>query len=424
MLIGYMKRLIVLLLKRLYLAVVSRKSALGSGRTLVYYPPFTDRAELEHHYHAAKYFLPADAGTRIVFSIAESLADDVRDMGRSPKPEYMGDCSWSDDLDISFAVAKSGDGLIALLFRHWPRHVFVWTTLKDDLVMRLAAAMGLVIAVDRFSTWGCYNYPDYRYLLVDDVELKIQRSASQEMFAGHVGSLPGYAKAYVFGTGPSIGAAYDYDFADGYRIVCNTMIKNKKLMDHIRPHFLVAGDAIYHFGISRYACQFRKDLEAFLTDHNCLLLIPERYYPNFIAHNAQLAKYTVPVPYTATSINLSMKSRFETQSVHNILNQLLLPLASSLCDDIYLLGFDGRNSNDKHFWASLESVNYEDLKGFHQEAHPGFFRGMDYQQYANIQAELAEAIMSLGESMGKKYGCLNESGNIALQRRFVDSGTR
>ena len=114
-----------------------------------------------------------------------------------------------------------------------------------------------------------------------------------------------------------------------------------------------------------------------------------------------------------------MKNKFEIKGLHNILNQLLLPLGSSLSNEIYLLGFDGRKQTDKHFWKSLGSVNYEDLKKFHQQAHPGFFKGINYEEYANTQSELAESIMKLGEKMGKKYYCLNESSNKALQKRYV-----
>ncbi len=190
-------------------------------------------------------------------------------------------------------------------------------------------------------------------------------------------------------------------------------------MNHIQPHFLVAADAIYHFGISQYACRFRKDLELFLNTHRCIFLVPEHYYANFIFHYRDLEAVTVPVPYTADQINLSIKDKFEVKSFHNVLNQLLLPLASSLCDNIFLLGFDGRKQTDKHFWKSTDSVNYESLKKYHQTAHPGFFKGIDYEEYAIMQSEIAELIMSLGEKVGKKYYCLNESTNKALQKRYI-----
>ena len=182
-------------------------------------------------------------------------------------------------------------------------------------------------------------------------------------------------------------------------------------MNHIKPHFLVAADAIYHFGISRYSCQFRRDLEQFLEAHNALFIIPEMFYQNFVHHFKKFEHNTVPVPFTAQEINLAMKDLFEVKT-----------LASSLCDQIYLLGFDGRKKTDKHFWGSTTSVNYEDLKRYHQEAHPGFFKGIDYQDYAQIQSDNAESIMALGEEMGKRYYSLNESTNLALQKRFYPQG--
>lgn len=413
-----LKCLILSLLTRLYRAFQTCMES-AARRTLVYYPPFDDQDELLHHFYAARYFLPAEPGTRVLFLVTRQIKDAADQMLSAPRPEYLGECTWGDEGGLSFLVVDEDLSLTGVLCRYLPRHIFLWSSLPETIALRLVLAMEVAVNVDRHTIWGCYNYPDYHYRLQSAPELEAQRAAARDTFTDKVSRLPQLGKSYVFGTGPSIGQAFKHDFSDGYRIVCNTMIKNKKLMRHIKPHFLVAGDAIYHFGISRYACQFRKDLDEFLNEHDCLFLIPERYYPNLILHHPGLAQRTVPVPYTAECVNLSLKERFETRSVHNILNQLLLPLASSLCDNIFLLGFDGRNSRDTHFWASLGSVNYEDLKVYHQQAHPGFFQGMDYQQYADIQAELAEEIMSRGESMGKTYQCLNESGNAALRKRFV-----
>ncbi|MFV2082700.1 MAG: hypothetical protein ACC669_12660, partial [bacterium] len=62
-----------------------------------------------------------------------------------------------------------------------------------------------------------------------------------------------YKKVYIFGTGPSLEKAIDREWSDGYRIVCNTIVRDSELWNWIEPHFIVAGDAIYHYGHNKFA---------------------------------------------------------------------------------------------------------------------------------------------------------------------------
>lgn len=410
------KRCIYTLLSPVLFGVFFSKYSEEKENTVLFYPVFDDLQELVHHYRSAGHFLPPDA--KVIFVVSQGLKHKVKKVRDSAAPDYMGDCLRDVEQEVVFEPARESAGLLKLLLKYRPVSILLWRCSNPNRFFGLALESSLVHNVDRYSTWGCYSYPSFRHGLRSRSELKTQRSAMQRKFLEYVESLPVFSKVYVFGTGPSIERAFGHDFSDGYRIVCNTMIKNAELMEQIKPHFMVAGDGIYHFGVSRYACRFRRDLERFLSSHRCLLILPEGYYDNFLYHNENLAEFTLPVPYTARRTNLRMKEVLETKFQHNILNQLLLPLASSLCDNIFLLGFDGRKADDQHFWKSADSVNYEDLKVHHQKAHPGFFSGVDYPQYANLQSECAEKIISLGERMGKKYYCMNESSNAALQRRL------
>lgn len=388
----------------------------------MYYPIFNDHLELSHHYYSAKYFLPMDGNSKVVFLLSKNLKEVLEKNHKISPPYYLGDCSWSNPVNIKLRTVGEKTGLLSSLFKYRPTNILIWSNPDSKQITKFLLDRVQTYTVDRDTTWGCYQYPKLRYQLASGNKLKKQRANTHQKFISYIDSLPSLSKVYVFGTGPSIEIAFDFDFSDGYRIVCNTMIKNKELMNHIQPHFLVAADAIYHFGISKYASRFRKDLELFLNTHRCIFIAPEHYYANFIFHHSNLETLTVPVPYTADEINLSMKDKFKVKSLHNVLNQLLLPLASSLCDNIYLLGFDGRKQTDKHFWKSTDSVNYEGLKKYHQAAHPGFFKGIDYEEYAVMQSEIAELIISLGEKVGKKYYSLNESTNKALQKRYIGVG--
>jgi hypothetical protein len=387
--------------------------------TFLYYPVFNDPSELAHHYYAACYFLPMTGHPKPVFPISSRVVSLLSPDGRPPIPGYFGDIPNHHPEQILFRPVKKDRGLMIWLLRYRPTNLMIWNRTQMGRLSEMLTRTSHMIEIDRNrSTWGCYQYPEFKYRFVSQGTLDHQRKWAKHRFLSFIESLPHHSKAYIFGTGPSVESAYKYDFSDGYRIICNTIVKDKNLLQHIKPHFIIAADAIYHFGISRYAFRFRKDLASFLDDYNALFLMPEAHYPNFIDHHPQYKQSTVPIPYDAKKTNLFMKERFQTKTEHNVLNQLLLPLASSLADEIYLLGFDGRSPSDKRFWRSTANVNYEDLKKYHEAAHPGFFRGIDYHSYADLQAQVAERIISEGESLGKRYHCLNESSNPALQRRY------
>jgi len=383
----------------------------------MYYPAFDDINELLHHYHAAKYFVPRNKEGGILFLVSDNIKNIPVQGDSLPVPEYFGDYSRNGNSTIKIIRTNRENGFFKSIWKYRASKVFIW---KSDFLSKRFIDGRTIVDLDRNRTAsGCFNYPRIRFLIKDIKRVQKQRGYFHNKFNLYIDSLPDYSKAFVFGTGPSVTGAFEHDFSDGYRIICNTLIKNKELMKHIKPNFLAALDGIYHFGISKYACQFREDLEVFIQENKCMVLVPEDEYSNFIYYYSKYRDFILPVSYDTQDINLDMKKVFQTKGVPNVLNRLLLPLSSSLSNEIYFLGFDGRKNNDLHFWSSSEKINYEDLKVYHQMAHPGFFRYTDYLKYAETQSELSEIIISLGEKVGKKYYSLNESTNTAFKKRYI-----
>jgi hypothetical protein len=412
----YIKSFIIILIKSIMKVLLGRPQD-----AILYYPVFNDFAELAHHYHAAKYFLPLDDECKVMFLVNDSLKSIIEKKGGIPLPDYFDDNLGCDRYEPDIIFCKTDIGILRML-KFKPSSILLWKSVPKikhkpwSLVLNQTA---LIVDVDRYATWDCYSYPILRCLLAEKDKIIGYRVIAQKRFVDYEKNLLPYTRAYVFGTGPSVETAYNYDFSDGYRIICNTLVKNDSLMEHIKPHFIVAADGIYHFGISKYAASFRRDLERTIRKHSCMLLMPETYYENFIFHYPHLKESIITVSYERKSINIDMIKDLSIKPMGNVLTQLLLPLGSSLANDIRFLGFDGRKPDDKHFWSSSNAVNYEDLKIFQQQAHPGLFKGVNFEQYAKDQSEQAEEIISHGESLGKCYYSLNESTNSALAKRFL-----
>jgi hypothetical protein len=385
---------------------------------VMFYPPFNDQEELLDAFYKAQFYLPPALVDKVILPVSFNVKiDDLKD-GR---PEYVGQI----DLPGAGYIRLVNDHAVALSYRCLMADYLLitdWSRKHENGILRNCAKK--LVNVDRhknqFDGWA---WGDFLTELQPLQKLANQREAAKNKFLQYCESLPRFSKAYVFGTGPSLEQAYDYDLSDGYRIVCNTIVKNQPLLEHIQPHFLVAADAIYHFGNNLHACQFRRDLSASLHRDNFMFIMPERFYPLIEEHHPDLRKYTLPVREDVRGIFLDMRKEFAYTSQHNILNALLLPLASTLAEQIFLLGFDGRNANDQLFWKNSAASSYPELKPSIMRAHPGFFDKMDYREYARWQSAGAEKIMELGESKGKQYVCLNETTIPALQARQIRNST-
>jgi hypothetical protein len=377
--------------------------------SLLVYPPLVDEAELLDLCYKIRYFLPQHLVDRVSVCIADTIqfAGDFL-----PVPEYV---TAEPILTNSFEwIRHSKIDLKRLLQADW---ILVWDekTLSNDIFLKWFSAK--IKHVDRHaSVWEGWSWAGLGHN-ISLVEHKIFPDQVQLKFNSYIESLPQYDKAYVFGTGPSLDCAYQFDFSDGYRVVCNTIVKNKRLLKHISPHFIVAADAIYHFGNNNHAHQFRCDLEEALNTTGAMFLTADFFSYLLYYHHPAINERILPLRTDLTGMFLEMKKQFAYTSLPNILNGILLPLGSSLSDEIYLLGFDGRAPSDNLFWKNSDDNSYEGLKPTIRMAHPGFFDKMDYEDYSRLQSDAAEQLMALGETMGKKYYSLNQTFIPALQKR-------
>lgn len=211
--------------------------------------------------------------------------------------------------------------------------------------------------------------PDYEKNINEShIKLKQRISVLKEEF--------NFDKTYVFGTGPSLAKATRGDFSNGYRIVCNTLVKDKSLWHKIKPNFIVAADAIFHFGFNRYAKTFRKDLKKRLKEsRNTVFVYPLVYHQFILREFANFSDQLLPIPTNDkySRINVDLQKRFYLPHLGNVLTYVLLPLACTITKNIYLWGFDGRSPNDKLFWGHSEGQSYDNMIKDIADHHPAFF---------------------------------------------------
>jgi hypothetical protein len=232
-------------------------------------------------------------------------------------------------------------------------------------------------------------------------------------------------KSYIFGTGPSLEKAIDRDWSDGYRIVSNTIVKDPVLWKHLNPHFIVAADAIYHFGHTSFAHAFRKDLKDRLSETPTFFVYPAFFDAIVQRHFSPYKDRLIPIPMGFhQNLHVDLCTEFRLPNLGNVLPLMLLPLGCTLSKTVCLWGFDGRAPSDQLFWRNSAKHTYEELIPDIQRAHPCFFQHHvpkeDPNKYVRrVHGDLLEERLTAAEALGYQFRLLHRSWTATLQKRFV-----
>jgi hypothetical protein len=230
---------------------------------------------------------------------------------------------------------------------------------------------------------------------------------------------------YIFGTGSSLERAYLQNFERGFKIVCNTIVKDKNLMEYLKPDIIVAGDALYHFSDSLFARAFRKDLCARLEENQELIFVYPELFTSFV--EKELNKFSnriFGIPQgLEESITYDIKRKFELPAFGNVLNLLLLPLACSVSKRIYLWGFDGRSPDDVDFWKNSTKHFYQDLIELQKVEHRAFYdkfipKGNEQDYVLQVHGDKLEEVLSMAEECDFKFYMMHSSYTTALNKRI------
>lgn len=233
----------------------------------------------------------------------------------------------------------------------------------------------------------------------------------------------GFERSYVFGTGPSLARAAERDWSDGYRVVCNTIVRDQDLWRHIDPHLIAAGDGIYHFGFTPFAKAFRADLRQRLEESDVLFLYPEQFDLIVRREMGHLADKLVPIRIgEQTTVHHISQNNFTLPALGNVLNLLLLPIGCALAKKVGLWGFDGRAPADKLFWSNSAKQSYTELLPTLQAAHPAFFDHNvpkeDPEKYLRmVHGDVLENCLANAESAGWQFEMLHHSWTPTLAKR-------
>lgn len=428
------------------------KKLLQKGKTpvetITYYPIVEDLQTLSDLVNRVSWYLPqsSHAHPRVEIGVTRNLLDIEFDLLPTPvhQERYINGnrnihLVEKEELDLSRADA-------ILLWDKAQRYSLP--------VMRNIDRVYVVDPTYYFSV-EAETYQRMYYKTLDPSALEYYCKLFRDNYQNLLSEVGDYDKGYVFGSGPTLEQrAFDYNYDDGFRIICNSIVKNTELMEHIRPHVLAFGDAQHHASPCKYAATFRQTVIDKQKEFGFYILTKDYFAPLLLAHYPELEEkiigieapgvwdlslreilrmialrpHKIPwfdkIPGHDEAFNFPTIDKFYVRSAGSILPSYMIPLASAICKDIYIIGADGRDPNGRkpdetYIWSYSSSCQFDDeLMGTAFETHPAYFRDRPFTEVMSIYCDNYEELIEYGERAGKRYHSLTPSFIPVLAQRF------
>jgi len=412
----------------LYLALkdISQKIQMTRERKLkpaiVYYPRFKTQDELTNHYYRAAWYCPPQTS---VLENVYFFCKRNKIITPTNPPPYMS----SNYGHFSHLILKTGLSTFIKALLH-SRLILVWKNYKP-LIWKALKYLGFqAVHVDTQDLsaieYGKYCGLYWHFLLSPEEKHRLLAENYQRFYNVAISIIEkDYARACIFGTGPSLEKTYEFDFSGCLSIVCNSIVQNQRLLGHIKPLFICAGDVVSHLGVSKYAQKFREDLlnVLFSKDSEAFFVTSAPFGYLFLLNHPEIKDKTILIDQTVPGPNFNLLHGFGLPLMDSTLNIHMLPLACTFTDEIFLLGCDGKSTkqDNEDFWAHAKSAQYHDLVDTGHLCHPTFDVHRQQKTYGGYTRSLDTFIITGEKDYGKSFFTLHPSNMEILKSRTVPS---
>jgi hypothetical protein len=223
----------------------------------------------------------------------------------------------------------------------------------------------------------------------------------------------------VLGTGPSASEVDDDALAADVRITCNSAVRDRELLQRLRPTLIAFSDPVFHYGPSRYAAQFRRDLRRAVEETDATFVTSQLFVDVLLSQMPEIASRLLVLPLVVRGPwRWPTADDPSVRLTGNVLTNLMLPCAFALGTHISIAGCDGRASSERYFWKHNPKIQYgEGLMQSVVEAHPAFFRYRVYADYYAGHCKELESFCALAEGRGRTIRSVTHSFIPALVTR-------
>ncbi|MCH2154711.1 MAG: hypothetical protein MK080_01770 [Opitutales bacterium] len=381
-----------------------------------YFPLFGSNGDLANHYYRAKWYLPQTTG---YIEEVQFFTDGKLKVGQ--RPECFGEAPSSNETHLKLVSEELTPQVLLS-----SRVILVWSKISQEYLDVFKKHGILVFNVDTHDAneveYG--NYCKVLWKVFSKVERDAEIEASRQRFDSFAERLRtnAYKNATVFGTGPSIEKAFDFNFEETLTVICNTAILDRELCDHLKPDVVCAGDVVSHFGVSAYAFEFREKLRNFLARTGAVFFTTAQFGYLFLAHNEDLRDQIIFADQKGDTPNYSLSDNFYLPCLDSTFNIHMMTMASNFHDEIFVLGCDGKNPDEtknEDFWAHSKRAQMHDLVDTGHQSHPVFDvhrKQSTWDRYKNS----TQFTCALGEAFyGKVIRSLAPSYTPGLAERYL-----
>lgn len=381
-------------------------------RKIVYYPEVNDREVLADIANRAAWYFPSSrlSDPEVVIPVQDNLLGVNICNLNPPKAQerYL-----DNDEAIKLVAGKE-------LRLSQADAIMLWDS-KCLYLPKVLAQLQKVFVVDPlfYSYTESESHRQVFYRTLSHSKRTEMRSLSISNYEALMRKVGHREKAFVFGTGPSISKAAEFDFSQGFNVICNSIVKNRPLLSHIGPHLLVFGDPVFHLSPCKYSAEFRRFMLETVRAFDCFVMLPEYNVPLYLAYFPELERRIIGMPDDKGAFNFPTPQNFRVRNAGSVMTLFMLPVASSVANEIYVIGADGRQRGETYFWKHSQSTQFGDLMETALATHPSFFRDRKYDEYYEAHCKTMEELICYGESLGKKYFSLTDSAVPALAKRHA-----
>lgn len=380
-------------------------------RKTLFYPKFETRREIVDVLNRASWYLPADSipeGSSLYVCVEGRI--DINDaVGGAPEDQAFYDGT---ALPVQVVEARELDETMDDV-----DEVLLWDAETRHSLPALRNIEKIeIVDPEYWSTIEAGTWSSVGHRL-----RKEGRDRSANLYRRLEDRFCDVARSYVFATGPGLAEALQFDFPEGpLKIVCNSIVRNRSMLDHIDPDVLVFADPVFHFGPSKYADRFRQDAIATLRRYDCIGVIPEQHLSLMNGHYPDV-DFVALRGENLNEPNFPTHDDLRVMGTNNVMTLFMLPIASALTEQVNIIGADGREKNESYFWEHDEDAQYDDeLMRTAVNCHPSFFRDRVYTDYYDDHVDTLESMIEYGEKQGISYQNLTHSYIQCLEERSVD----
>lgn len=281
--------------------------------------------------------------------------------------------------------------------------IFVWKA--DQLNQELEGFMDKVHLVDpEFYLYiETLNYNKLYFRSFDLNQRRIMRQKSKEIFIQMREVSKLYKKTNIFCSGPSIQEAYKGKYDGDFNIVCNSMVKDQQFMKLLRPRVIAFTDVNYFLSPTAYCKQFFKDLMIVQKEYDSFILVYEDEVALLLYYCPELKGRVIGLDNTSKEFCFPDENSLMVKPVSNIMSEVMLPVASSLFDEIGIYGCTGRTPDENFYWQHNPNTQYHELMQSVFDMYPSLFRDQGYADYYEKHCKNVKELIAYGQCLGKKY---------------------